>query len=111
MKNYTLEADISVCTYFEGLENNFSLRTRFLDIFWAEVPLVCTQGDVLAEMVEEHQLGLTVKERDAAGVANAIRRLLDDREYYEECKRNLLNIKSSLTWEVALDPLIKFCTD
>ncbi len=109
--NYTLEADISVCTYFEGLENNFSLRTRFLDIFWAEVPLVCTQGDVLAEMVDEHRLGLTVKEKDAAGVANAIRRLLDDREYYEECRRNLRDIKGCLTWEVALDPLIKFCTD
>ena len=109
MKNYTLEADISVCTYHEGLENNFSLRTRFLDIFWAEVPLVCTRGDVLAELVEEHRLGLTVKEGDVAGVAAAIRRLLDDREYFDECKRNLRAIKPSLTWEVALDPLIKFC--
>ena len=82
-----------------------------MDIFWAEVPLVCTRGDVLAEMVEEHRLGLTVKERDSTGVANAIRRLLDDREYYDECKRNLHAIKPCLTWEVALDPLVKFCND
>jgi glycosyltransferase involved in cell wall biosynthesis len=111
MKNYTLEADISVCTYFEGMETNFSLRTRFLDIFWAEVPLICTQGDVLAEMVDEHQLGLTVKERDVAGVAGAIRRLLDDRDYYEACKRNLHAIKGCLAWEVALEPLVRFCSD
>jgi len=110
MKNYTLEADISVCTYHEGLENNFSLRTRFLDIFWGEIPLICTRGDVLAELVEEHRLGLTVKEGDVAGVAAAIRRLLDDREYFEECKRNLHAIKPCMTWEVALDPLIKFCS-
>jgi glycosyltransferase involved in cell wall biosynthesis len=109
MKNYTLEADISVCTYHEGMENNFSLRTRFMDIFWAEVPLICTQGDVLAELVHERRLGLTVKEGDAAGVAAAIRRLLDDREYFDECKRNLRAIKPFLTWEVALDPLITFC--
>ena len=111
MKHYTLEADLSVCTYFQGLETNFSLRTRFLDIFWAEVPLVCTQGDVLAELVEEHRLGLTVNEGDVAGVADAIRRLVDDHEYYEECKRNLHAIKSCMTWEAALDPLIKFCND
>ena len=111
MGNYTLEADISVCTYHEGLENNFSVRTRFMDIFWAEVPLICTQGDVLAELVEEHQLGLTVKEGDVAGVAAAIRRLLDDREYFDACKRNLRAIKPSLTWEVALNPLITFCSD
>jgi len=111
MKNYTLEADISVCTYFEGMETNFSLRTRFLDIFWAEVPLICTQGDVLADLVNEHRLGLTVHERDVAGVAQAIRRLLDDRDYYEECKRNIRAIKSCMTWEVALEPLVRFCRD
>ncbi len=111
MKNYTLEADLSVCTYFEGLETNFSLRTRFLDVFWAEVPLICTKGDVLAESVEEHRLGLTVKERDVPGLAGAIRRLLDDREFYEECKRNIHAIKHCMTWEVALEPLIKFCND
>jgi len=111
MKNYTLEADISVCTYFEGMETNFSLRTRFLDIFWAEVPLVCTQGDVLADMVDERHLGITVKERDVAGVTAAIRRLVEDREFYDECKRNLRAVKQCMTWEVALAPLIKFCND
>jgi glycosyltransferase involved in cell wall biosynthesis len=111
MKDYTLEADLSVCTYFQGLETNFSLRTRFLDIFWAEVPLVCTRGDVLADLVDEHQLGITVNEGDVTAVAAAIRKLVDDRQFSEECKRNLRAIKSCLTWEVALDPLIKFCND
>lgn len=109
MRNYTLEADLSVCTYFDGLETNFSLRTRFLDIFWAEVPLICTRGDVLAELVEKHGLGLTVEERDVKGVAEAIRRLVDDRELFERCKRNLRAIKPCLGWEVALEPLINFC--
>jgi glycosyltransferase involved in cell wall biosynthesis len=111
MKNYTLEADISVCTYFQGLETNFSLRTRFLDVFWGEIPLVCTQGDVLAELVKEQRLGLTVGEADVAGVAAAIRRLLDDREYFEECKRNIHVAKRCMTWDVALDPLIRFCIE
>jgi glycosyltransferase involved in cell wall biosynthesis len=109
MKNYLLEADLSVCTYFERLETHFSHRTRFLDVFWAELPLVCTRGDVLADMVEEHRLGLTVGEGDVLGVAGAILRLLDDRDLYEECKRNLRGIRESLGWEVALEPLVEFC--
>ena len=109
IKNYTLEADVSACTYSEGMETNFSLRTRFLDIFWAEVPLICTKGDVLADMVDEHCLGITVHERDVAGVTAAIRRLVDDRDYIEACKRNIRAIKGCLSWEVALEPLVKFC--
>jgi len=109
VKNYTLEADISVCTYSEGLETNFSLRTRFLDIFWAELPLICTRGDVFAGMVEESQLGLTVNEGDITGVANALRRLLDDQEFYQECRRNIGAIKHRLTWDMALEPLVEFC--
>ena len=109
MKNYLMEADLSVCTYFEGLETHFSHRTRFLDVFWAELPLVCTRGDVLADMVEEHRLGFTVREGDVSGVADAILRLLDDRDLYEECRRNIRGIKESLSWEVVLEPLVEFC--
>jgi glycosyltransferase involved in cell wall biosynthesis len=109
MKNYLLEADLSVCTYFEKLETHFSQRTRFLDVFWAELPLVCTRGDVLADMVEEHRLGLTVGEGDVSGVADAILRLLDDHDLHEECKRNIRGIKESLGWEVVLEPLVEFC--
>jgi glycosyltransferase involved in cell wall biosynthesis len=109
MKNYLLEADLGVCTYFEGLETHFSHRTRFLDVFWAELPLICTRGDVLADMVEEHRLGLTVGEGDASGIADAILRLLDDHDLHEECKRNIRGIKESLSWEVALEPLVEFC--
>jgi glycosyltransferase involved in cell wall biosynthesis len=109
MKDYLLEADLAVCTYFERLETHFSHRTRFLDTLWAELPLICTRGDVLADMVEENRLGLTVGEGDVSGVAAAILRLLDDPEFYEECKRNIRSVKGSLEWEVALAPLVEFC--
>jgi glycosyltransferase involved in cell wall biosynthesis len=64
---------------------------------------------VLADMVEEHRLGLTVGEGDVSGVANAILRLLDDRDLYEECKRNMSSVREPLSWEVVLNPLVEFC--
>ena len=109
--DYLFESDIGVCTYFDNLETRYSQRTRFVDIFWAEKPLICTRGDVLAEMVEERGLGIVVEQGDTEGVANAIRRLLDDEEFYKQCQENLRAIKPELTWDVALRPLVRFCRE
>ncbi|MCH7698469.1 MAG: glycosyltransferase [Chloroflexi bacterium] len=109
--DYLIESDLGVCTYFDNLETRYSHRTRFVDIFWAEKPLICTRGDVLAEMVEERGLGIVVEEGDTEGVANAIRRLVDDEAFYKQCQENLHTIKPELTWDVALKPLVRFCRD
>ena len=111
MKDYLLESDIGVCTYFDSLETRYSYRTRFLDLFWAELPLICTRGDVLAQMVEERELGIVVAEGDSDAVAAAISRLADDKDFYQRCRANLQAIKPSLTWEVALEPLVRYCRD
>lgn len=109
IKNHLLEADIAVCTYFENMETRYSHRTRFVDAFWAELPIVCTRGDVLAEMVEERGMGLVVEQRDVDGVADAIIKLLDDDEFRQTCKANIRAAKEDLYWDVALRPLIEFC--
>jgi glycosyltransferase involved in cell wall biosynthesis len=109
MQNYLREADISVCTYFDNLETHYSLRTRYIDIFWAELPLICTHGDVLAEMVEREGLGLVVPQEDVGAVATAIERLLDDDELRERCRQNLRDRRDSLTWDVTMKPLIDYC--
>ena len=108
--NYLLEADIGVCTYFPSLETDYSFRTRFLDLFWAERPIVCTEGDVLAEEVERRRLGLTVPPRDVQALATAIRRLADDEALVQACKVNLRQAREDYRWEKVLEPLIEFCT-
>lgn len=111
VQNYLAESDIGVCTYFDTLETRYSHRTRFVDLFWAELPIICTQGDVLAEMVDERTLGITVPEGDHAAVAEAIRRLVDDQGFYQQCRENLRSIKPELSWESALEPLVRFCRE
>ncbi|MCE7927852.1 MAG: glycosyltransferase [Chloroflexi bacterium CFX7] len=110
-KRYVLEADISVCTYFDNLETRYSHRTRFVDLIWAELPFICTHGDVLAEEVKRKGWGLVAPEGDARAVADAIAKLLDDREFHAQCKRNLAASKPDLQWEVTLKGLIDFCKD
>ena len=109
IKDYMLEADLAVCTYFDNLETHFSLRTRFVDVFWAELPLICTEGDVFADMVRERGLGVAVPQENVGAVADAITRLLDDKEFYEECRRNIRENNARMTWNVSLKPIIDFC--
>ena len=46
--NYLSEADIGICTYFNNIETRFAFRSRYADLLWAELPIICTQGDVWA---------------------------------------------------------------
>ncbi|MGE5595884.1 MAG: glycosyltransferase [Hyphomicrobiales bacterium] len=107
--DYLAEADASVCLGYENIESRFAFRTRYVDLFRARVPLLCTRGDVLAERVDEDQLGITVPERDVDAVVAGIERLLDDAEFAETCRRNQGAIAEELAWDAVAQPLARFC--
>jgi len=107
--DYLTEADIAVCAAFDNAETRYSFRTRLVDAFWAELPLVCTQGDVLADLIESEQLGITVPPRDHHAFAEAILRLIDDKELYARCRCNMPRVKEQLSWDRTLQPLVAFC--
>lgn len=106
---FLAEADASVCLGYENLEARFASRTRYVDLFRARVPLLCTRGDVLAERVEREPLGITVGERDVDAVVAGIERLLDDEALRERCRANLARVGAELSWDVAVAPLAAFC--
>lgn len=107
--NYLAEADIGVCASFDNLEARYAFRTRFVDLFWAELPIICTRGDLLAERIEGDPLGLVVPPGDDQAFAQAILRLADDEEYYQRCRGNMSGIRNELSWERVLTTLIEFC--
>lgn len=106
---YLAEADASVCLGYENLESRFAFRTRYVDVFRARLPLLCTRGDVLAERVADGAMGVTVPERDVAAVAAGITRLLDDHEFASRCRENQARIAAELSWDEAVRPLAEFC--
>jgi len=110
-KRYVQEADISVCSYFDNLETRYSHRTRFVDLIWAELPFICTHGDILAEEVAKKGWGIVVPEEDPAALATAIEKLLDDDSFRMQCRSNLAAARASLQWDVTMEPLIRFCSD
>ena len=106
---FMVEADFGVSTYYDNLETHFSHRTRVVDFLWAGTPVVCTHGDVVAELVERRGLGITVPAQDVDALASALSRLLDDADFYRACKENVRAVRDELRWERTLAPLVAYC--
>lgn len=102
--DWLLQASCAVATHREHLETRFAFRTRLLDCFWARLPIVCSEGDDLAERVEREHLGEAVPPDDEHALAAALERVLQrGRDHYAE---RLSAVAQSLSWRHTAAPLI-----
>jgi glycosyltransferase involved in cell wall biosynthesis len=105
-QNVYLDATAAVSFHRAHLETRFSFRTRILDCIWASLPIVCSDGDVLAELVRNEQLGITVAPGDLEAAADAIVRLASDEPLRRASQANLTALAHRHTWHAALEPLV-----
>jgi GT2 family glycosyltransferase len=108
-QNYLLEADVGVSTHLDHVETAFSFRTRILDYLWANLPIVATGGDALADLVEAEGIGLTVPAGDVDALEEALFRLLDDVTLNGSCREALARVAPRYRWSEVLGPLLEFC--
>jgi glycosyltransferase involved in cell wall biosynthesis len=102
-----LESTAAVSLHHAHLESRFSFRTRLLDCIWSTLPIIGTEGDVLAELVREEHLGLTVRPGDVAGVSDALLALAEDRDGVTTRARiELESIAPRFRWKTAAEPLV-----
>jgi hypothetical protein len=106
---WLLEADLGVSAHHDHLEARFSFRTRVLDYLWAGRPVVGTQGDALADLIEREGLGRTVPPEDPQRFADACRALLEDQQQWDTAANNIAALRPTLTWQKATEPLAAFC--
>jgi len=106
--DYLLESNVGVSTHFEHIETAFSFRTRILDYLWAGLPILATQGDSLSRLVHEHGLGVTVPPEDPGALADALRQLRGDPDFYAACAANVEAFAPQMTWEESLAPIAEF---
>lgn len=107
--NYLLDADIGVSTHLDHIETEFSFRTRILDYLWAELPIVATDGDSFAAVIEREELGLIVPPRDVDALEQALERLLTEPDLVARCKERIRSVAPALRWGASLEPLVEFC--
>ena len=96
-------------THRANLESRFAYRTRLLDCIWAGLPIVCTEGDVMAEMVARHGFGIVVPAGDAEALADAIQRICTDAEFAATCRTRIVESRHLFRWSDAVEPLARFC--
>lgn len=106
--DWLLDAACAVSSHHSHLETRFAFRTRYLDCLWAGLPLVVTEGDVLADRIAAEDLGATVPEGDAAALTAALERVLRrGRSVYAE---RLAAAARDYAWPRALEHLMAFAT-
>ncbi|HEX3605760.1 MAG TPA: glycosyltransferase family 4 protein [Candidatus Dormibacteraeota bacterium] len=106
--DWLLEADVGVTTHRLHVESRLAFRTRVLDYLWAGLPVLCTEGDALADTVDAGGLGVTVAPGDPEAVAAALVALADPQRRAGIAAR-VRDHASTLTWARTAAPLIAFC--
>jgi glycosyltransferase involved in cell wall biosynthesis len=107
--SWLLAADCALSLHVEHLETRFAFRTRLLDCFWSGLPVVCTEGDELAERVERDHLGVSIASQDPHSAAAAILEVLEKgRDAYRE---PLARAAADYRWPVAAAPLAAYVAE
>lgn len=106
--NYLAEADLGVSTHHSHIETTFSFRTRILDYLWASLPMVVTEGDHFAELVEDRGLGRAVPAGDVDALADAIADVLFTKGELERAQQAIAQVRPEYEWSTVFAPLVGF---
>ena len=106
--NYLAEADLGVSTHHTHIETTFSFRTRILDYLWASLPMVVTEGDHFAELVQQRGLGRVVRANDVTALASAIEEMLFAPGSHAEAKAAIDEVRAEYEWSTVFEPLSEF---
>jgi glycosyltransferase involved in cell wall biosynthesis len=101
--DWLLDADVALACHRPHLETRFSFRTRYLDCFWAGLPLVVTAGDELADRIARDDLGIAVSGVDPSATARALEQVLDrGRAAYAD---RIAAVADEYRWTRVVEPL------
>jgi glycosyltransferase involved in cell wall biosynthesis len=106
-----LEADVGVSLHRQDVETRYSFRTRVLDYLWAGLPILTTEGDSMADLVHESDLGAVVPYEDVDATAAALRALAEDHDRLRKCAERSRAAAPRFLWSEVAKPLIAYCKD
>lgn len=104
-QEFLLDSDAGMSMHFDHLETRFSFRTRMLDYIWASLPIIATQGDSFAELIEIRRLGEVVNYADSKSIKAAIENMVQDEDSYKQIKENLVATQKEFYWEECVKPV------
>ncbi len=106
--DYLLEADLAVSIHQPTLESHFASRTRLLDCIWANLPVVCTSGDLLSEQLAARGLAYLVPPDRPDLLAETILSCLANETQRERQVSEFQALQAELSWARAVTPIVTF---
>jgi glycosyltransferase involved in cell wall biosynthesis len=97
--DFLLESDVGITLHPRSLETVFSFRTRNLDYIYCGLPMIHSQGDVWADFIKTHNIGLIVSPDNDMELSQTILNLAENRQLLSEMKNNISSIFTEFTWE------------
>ena len=109
-QNWLLAADCGVSTHLTQAETRYSFRTRLLDYVWASLPIIATDGDVLAETIRERGLGWVVPPGAVEPLAQAIGEMAANSALRARRSESVAEYATEIRWSRVVGPLLEYCT-
>ncbi len=96
-------------THKKNLETDFSFRTRTIDAIGFGIPIITTKGDVLAEKINQKNIGITINPGNINDVKEAILKVIDDEELKKRVSKEQKNILKEYSWDILTEELNEVC--
>ncbi len=110
-QDFLLDSSAGLSIHQETIETEFAYRTRVLDYIWAKLPIITSEGDSIARLVKEANIGEVVKYESTHQLARVIESVLTNRSLRDIYKRNIEKIAPGFYWENVTKPLIEYCLE
>lgn len=83
------------------------LPNKIFDYMMAELPVVVSNFPELRSIVDEVKFGEVVNPADPKDIARAVKKLLDDPNYIEQCRKNAARFShDKFRWDIEKDQLL-----
>ena len=77
-----------------------------IEALWGRLPVISNGGDVISDLVEQHKLGVILKDKDPKKAAKTIINIKPSL-----MKDNIDKFIINYTWDKLIDPIDNFCNN
>jgi GT2 family glycosyltransferase len=102
---FLLEADVAVVVGTDDYRTHLAPETQLLGYLWAGLPVVVTQQEPGADLVQAERLGHVTAPGDVGAMASALVSLLADPLLRSDCSARSRTVAERFRWHHAVQPL------
>jgi glycosyltransferase involved in cell wall biosynthesis len=105
--NYTAGAFVGLSLIENiSLSYYYALPNKLFEYIMAEVPVIATDLPQMKKIIDDFNVGLTIKENDIEQLKQFLNELINDDSYYNQLKLNCRIASQTLNWEKEIKRLI-----